>query len=86
MQSLIAKVEIKSIFLFYLGKWSECCFSGRISQAIRRNQVLLQEKTVIFGLWLERLTANAEVATVLSSIPASSDSLESEGRRQMKQF
>ncbi len=30
--------------------------------------------------WLERLTANAEVATVLGSIPASSDKVESEGR------
>ncbi len=34
--------------------------------------------------WLERLTANAKVATVLGSIPASSDTVESEGR-QMKQ-
>ncbi len=34
--------------------------------------------------WLERLTANAEVATVLASIPASSDTVKSEGR-QMKQ-
>jgi hypothetical protein len=33
--------------------------------------------------WLERLTANAEVATVQGSIPASSDTVESEGR--MKQ-
>jgi hypothetical protein len=32
----------------------------------------------------ERLTANAEVAKVLGSIPASSDIVESEGR-QMKQ-
>jgi hypothetical protein len=29
---------------------------------------------------LERLTANAEVATVLGSIPASSGTVESEGR------
>ncbi len=29
--------------------------------------------------WLERLTANAEVATVLCSIPASSDTAESNG-------
>jgi hypothetical protein len=28
--------------------------------------------------WLERLTANAEVATVLGSIPANSDTMESE--------
>jgi hypothetical protein len=34
--------------------------------------------------WLERLTANAEVSTVLGSIPASSDTVESQGR-QMKQ-
>ncbi len=30
--------------------------------------------------WLERLTAKAVVATVLGSIPASSDTVESEGR------
>ncbi len=34
--------------------------------------------------WLERLTANAEVETVLGWIPASSDTVEYEGR-QMKQ-
>jgi hypothetical protein len=34
--------------------------------------------------WLERLTANAVVATVLGSIPASSDTVESEAQ-QMKQ-
>jgi hypothetical protein len=33
---------------------------------------------------LERLTANAMVATVLGSIPASSDTVESEGQK-MKQ-
>jgi hypothetical protein len=31
--------------------------------------------------WLERLTANTVVATVLGSIPASSDTVESEGRQ-----
>jgi hypothetical protein len=31
--------------------------------------------------WLERLTANAVVATVLGSISASSNSVESEGRQ-----
>ncbi len=36
------------------------------------------------AVWLERQTANAEVATVLGSIPASSDTVESEGR-QMNQ-
>ncbi len=34
--------------------------------------------------WLKRLTANVKVATVLGLIPASSDTVESEGR-QMKQ-
>jgi hypothetical protein len=34
--------------------------------------------------WLERLAVNGKVATVLGSIPASSDSVESEGR-QMRQ-
>ncbi len=34
--------------------------------------------------WLEPLTVNAEVAAVLGSIPASSDTVEYEGR-QMKQ-
>jgi hypothetical protein len=33
--------------------------------------------------WLQRLTAHAEVATVLGSIPASSDTVESD-TRQMK--
>jgi hypothetical protein len=31
--------------------------------------------------WLERLSINAEVAKVLCSIPASSDTVESEGRQ-----
>ncbi len=34
--------------------------------------------------WLQRLTANAEVAAVLGLIPAFSDTVEYEGR-QMKQ-
>jgi hypothetical protein len=46
----------------------------------------LQTKCTYLDLaeWLERLTANAEVVTVLGSIPASSDTVKSEGR-QMKQ-
>jgi hypothetical protein len=39
--------------------------------------------TYYLAEWLERLTANAVVATVLGSIPASSDTVESKGR-QMK--
>jgi hypothetical protein len=35
-------------------------------------------------MWLERLTANAIVATVLGSLPAFTGTVESEGR-QMKQ-
>jgi hypothetical protein len=31
--------------------------------------------------WLEHLTVNAKVATVLGSIPASSDTVESEGQQ-----
>ncbi len=34
--------------------------------------------------WFERLIASVEVATVLGSIPASSDSVESEGRQMKK--
>jgi hypothetical protein len=45
---------------------------------------LLYEMRLDLAKWLERLTANAEVATVPSSIPASSGTVESE-RRQMKQ-
>ncbi len=36
------------------------------------------------AVWLGRLTANAKIATVLDSIPASSDKAEPEGR-QMNQ-
>jgi hypothetical protein len=38
----------------------------------------------IFAEWLERLAGNAKGATDLDSIPASSDTVEAEGR-QMKQ-
>ncbi len=34
---------------------------------------------IFVAVWLERLSANAEVATALGSIPASSDTVESEG-------
>jgi hypothetical protein len=42
------------------------------------------EKSTDLAEWLERLTATAVVATVMGSIPASSDTVESEGQ-QMKQ-
>ncbi len=53
---------------------------GRVIQITLVRKVQMDEITK----WLERLTANAEVVTVLCSIPASSDTVESEGR-QMKQ-
>jgi hypothetical protein len=51
-----------------------------------RNKIRLNKQGMDRDLaeWLERLTANAVVATVLGSIPASSDTVESVGR-QMKQ-
>ncbi len=42
-------------------------------------------KIKILAEWIERLAVNAKVATVLGSIPTSSDTAESEGRQQMKQ-
>ncbi len=44
---------------------------------------MLSEERWDLAEWLERLAVNAEVATV-GAIPASSDTVESEGR-QMKQ-
>jgi hypothetical protein len=48
--------------------------------------VFLSRSTMdeILAEWLEHLTAKAKVATILGSIPASSDTVESEVR-QMKQ-
>ena len=40
-----------------------------------------RERMRSIAKWLERLTANDVVATVLGSIPASSDTVESEGRQ-----
>ncbi len=59
------------------------------SVTVRYNKLSLEQNlTIKYGRdlaeWLERLTANAVlVTTVLGSIPASSDTVESEGR-QMK--
>ncbi len=50
------------------GPWSECHLGPKKSKWYQAE-------------WLERLTANAEVATVLGSIPAFYDSVESEGRQ-----
>jgi hypothetical protein len=50
----------------------------------RKSQTL--EKTFVHRadfLWIERLTANIDVATILGSIPASSDTVESEGCQMM---
>ncbi len=42
-------------------------------------------KVIHLGEWLKCLAVNAKVATVLGSIPASSDTVEYVGRRQLKQ-
>ncbi len=36
--------------------------------------------------WLQRLTANVKIATVLGSIPASSDTVDSEGRQKKQDW
>jgi hypothetical protein len=62
-----------------------CRKSTEIKQCTRdgnHGNILWMRSSLVVRL--ERLIANAEVATVLSSIPASSDSVESNGR-QMKQ-
>jgi hypothetical protein len=48
------------------------------------NSNILSHTGLFLAEWLERLTVNAKVATVLGPISASSDTVESEGR-QMKQ-
>ncbi len=45
----------------------------------------MSKKRMIMAEWLEVMTASAKVPTVLVSIPASSDTVESEGR-QIKQW
>ncbi len=40
-----------------------------------------RQKKLDLAEWLKRLSANAKVATVLGSIPASSDTVDSEGRQ-----
>ncbi len=42
-------------------------------------KILFSYLLVYLSEWLERMTSNADVVTVLFSIPASSDTLESEG-------
>jgi hypothetical protein len=55
---------------------------------IKRLKIMWMRSSWVYGWdlteWLERLTANAEVATGLGSIPTSSDTVESEWR-QMKE-
>ncbi len=66
-------------FLCQVGSGSRLSFLSRI-RFPSRSELLTWD----LAEWIERLTANAEVATVLGSILASSDTVESEGR-QMKQ-
>ncbi len=54
---------------------------SRILHVILENKLKMWMK---FSEWLERLITNAKVATVLGSVPASYDTMESEGRH-MKQ-
>jgi hypothetical protein len=49
-----------------------------------RKELGKKKEKKALAVWLERLTANAVVATVLGSIPTFSDTVESEGQ-QMKQ-
>jgi hypothetical protein len=48
------------------------CQGLTVPRDIKRHNVYFRRD---LALWLERLTANAEVATVLGSIPASSDTV-----------
>jgi hypothetical protein len=60
--------------------------AGELAKQFAEIRFLYKKKYCYFGFWLERLTANAKVATVVwGSIQASSDAVGSEGRRQMKQ-
>jgi hypothetical protein len=85
-----------SIFIVLLSKYPEnirvpkwCCYitvDFAMAATSQTSVSITQEKCNFNDIaqWLERLTANAVVATVLGSISASSDRVESEGR-QMKQ-
>jgi hypothetical protein len=75
---------------FHVVKSTDFCKNPRKSASLPCPFKVTGGPIQICGLWMrysrvvvERLTANAVVATVLGSIPASSDTRESEGR-QMK--
>ncbi len=88
---------IYSLFLFYcvskvrqisLGIYQSCsnCLRIQIIPQLYTIKKISEAEQGLWDLaeWLERLTANAVVATVLGSIPESSDTVESVGT-QMKQ-
>jgi hypothetical protein len=66
------------------GEGGSCWASADEYSCAHGAQINFGDLTPYLTHGLERLTANAKVATVLGSILASSDSVESEGR-QMKQ-
>jgi hypothetical protein len=64
------------IFLLGLSCGRKCLQgSGNMTSGLEKNK-----KNHEFTKGLGRLTADANIATVLGSIPASSDTMESEGR------
>ncbi len=81
------RVNIISRMLEASSPWREIQLTDRASTGTNNRQTMCEK---IFSTcsrdlaeWSERLTINAVVATVLGSIPVSSDKVESEGR-QMK--
>jgi hypothetical protein len=82
---------MREIYLFkYFFVWKQLYYLFlALYKFFLNDELLLGSSRVMHGLdlaecVLERLKANVEVATVLCSIPASPDTVESEGR-QMKQ-
>jgi hypothetical protein len=75
---------IRNIEVWWMRSRREWIRSGR--EWMRSGREWMRSGRVVDEIYrLERLTANGKVTTVLGSIPASSDTVESEGR-QMKQF
>ncbi len=93
VSDLGSRTVLKYMFLTNLQTRFNKSFLGKQGQSrfFGQNQMFHTQKIIIYygwdlAEWLERLTANAVhiVATVLGSIPTSSDTVESGGRR-MKQ-
>ncbi len=89
----ILKIRIFPTKYIYFVNSSATVYKGRHMETVNvQTRSFFYSKVLFRGIfsgwdlakWLERLTANAKVATVLGSIPASFDIVESEGR-QIKQ-